>query len=231
MTPETKKYLLLGTAAILLIGAFVFGKMIDIPNRDNGVAVAQEISSGQEKSSAVEIFADDMILGNQDKNAKVTIIEYASMTCPHCAAFHNGVGQKLYENYVKTNKVRFIYRDFPLDGAALKAAQLAWCDASKRKAFTDILYKKQAEWTKGATRGDVVQNLEAIGKMGGLSSDKMKECLFSKTLEEQIIARQKHGAENFTIKATPTIFVNGKAFEGETSYEDLQKYIDGQLGK
>lgn len=229
MTPDTKKYLLLGTAAVLLIGAFVFGRMIDIPN-NNGVALAEEASSSKDTSSAYETFPDDMILGNQDKNAKVTIIEYASMTCPHCAAFHNGVGQKLYENYVKKNKVRFIYRDFPLDGAALKAAQLAQCDSTKRKAFTDTLYKKQSEWTKG-DKDSVIQNLKIIGKMGGLSSDKMEECLNSETLEKQIIARQKHGADNFTIEATPTIFINGEAFKGETSYDDLQKYIDGQLGK
>ena len=159
---EKKKYLLLGTAAALLIGAFIFGRAIDIP-APGGMQTAEASDNALSNAKSVEIFETDLIIG-QTENPIVTLIEYGSLTCPHCADFHNTIGKKLKEKY-KDASVRFIYRDYPLDGYALNAAKLARCDNDKRGSFIDVLYAQQKQWAKGS-KEDLIKNLKLHWKNG-----------------------------------------------------------------
>lgn len=219
-----KKYLLLGTSAMLLIGAFIFGRSIDFPSP----AVASDMNTTTDTVKKIELFPDDLVFGDTAKDVKVTVLEYASMTCPHCAKFHITEGKALREKYAKTKGVKFIYRDYPLDGIALRAAQIARCDAKKQQAFVDIIYAKQANWIAG-TPDDIIKNLKVIGRMGGLSDKQIEGCLNDSALASKIAAQRKYAADTFVINATPTIIINGTKIEGEKSFDEYDAIIQKSL--
>lgn len=234
---DKKKYTLLTIAAILLSGAYFIGKSIDInPTYDNQ-AIAKPTSDADiikptaqiVKAETLKTFPSDQILGDMSENPTVRIIEYASLTCPHCAMFHNDSLGMIKNDYVQTNKVQYIFRDYPLDGAALKASLLAKCDISKRQAFIDLLFKKQSEWTKAKTIDEVEKNLVMFGKIGGLSEEKITECFKDKHLTDEILSVQKESNTVFNIQATPTILINNQMFTGGLKAEELKKLLDDAL--
>ncbi|MFT6072389.1 MAG: protein-disulfide isomerase [Alphaproteobacteria bacterium] len=243
---DTKKYGLLGIAAVLLIGAYFVGQSININETYNTQAVAQPPQSDnmQTKSDDMKIpkkgdiittgfdkrFASDQIQGDLSKTPKVTLIEYGSLTCPHCASFHKNALATIKDDYINSKKIQYIYRDYPLDGAALKGSLLAQCDSSKRAAFIDLLYKKQAEWTRGKSLKDVENNLIILGKMGGLSAEKVQACFDNKTLSENIIKIYKESGQLFDISATPTIIINNQKFTGGLDAKPLKQTLDIMLG-
>ena len=169
----------------------------------------------------------DMALGPQD--AAVTITEYASMTCPHCAAFNEQVFPKLKSEYIDTGKVRYIFREFPLDIKAAAGSMLSRCiangDAQKYFAVTDMLFRSQADWvTKNTT-----ETLTRIGKQAGLTAQQVEACLKDQALLDKIAADQKYATEVLRVDSTPTFFVNGDRIKGETSIEEFEKKINPLL--
>ena len=170
-------------------------------------------------------FTGDVIDG--DPNAPVTLIEYASLTCPHCASFHYGAYKELKENYVDTGKLRILYRDFPLNDPALAATMVARCGGEdKFLGFIDVLLTQQRDWT---TSGDVLGSLKGIAKLGGLSSDQVDACLSDRDLGQNILDRARAGTAIFGVNSTPTIIINGKKHEGNRDYRSLSRVIDGLL--
>jgi protein-disulfide isomerase len=169
----------------------------------------------------------DMALG--PANAKVTITEFASMTCPHCAAFNAEVFPKIKAAYIDTGKIRYIFREFPLDIKAAAGSMLARCiakdDAGKYFAVIDLLFKQQVEWAGPKT----TETLTRIGKQAGLSQQQVEDCLKDQALLDKIAADQKYAAEVLKVDSTPTFFVNGEKIKGETSFEEFQKKIDPLL--
>ena len=169
----------------------------------------------------------DMALGPAD--AAVTIIEYASMTCPHCAAFTENVFPKIKSEYIDTGKVRYVFREFPLDIKAQAGSMLARCiakgDAGKYFAVVDILFKQQGEWVMKNT----TETLMRVGKQAGLSQQAVEDCLKDQTLVDKLEADQKYAAEVLKVNSTPTFFVNGKMIKGETSFEEFDKRIKSLL--
>jgi protein-disulfide isomerase len=166
----------------------------------------------------------DRVLGKDD--APVTIIEYASMTCPHCAYFHETTYPELKKRYIDTGKVRFIFREFPLDTLAAAASMLARC-ADKDKFFPMIetLFQRQREWAVQ----EPVPPLMAIAKQVGFSEEKFNACLSDQKLLDAIEAERNRATEKFGVNSTPTIFVNGNMQRGGVSIEDLAKLIDPLL--
>jgi protein-disulfide isomerase len=169
----------------------------------------------------------DMALGPQD--AAVTITEYASMTCPHCAAFNEQVFPKIKSEYIDTGKVRYIFREFPLDIKAAAGSMLSRCiangDAPKYFAVTDMLFRSQADWvTKNTT-----ETLTRIGKQAGLSAQQIEACLKDQALLDKIAADQKYASEVLKVDSTPTFFINGEKIKGEASFEEFAKKINPLL--
>ncbi|MGM4920079.1 thioredoxin domain-containing protein [Tardiphaga sp. 813_E8_N1_3] len=165
----------------------------------------------------------DMALGPKD--AAVTVTEYASMTCPHCAAFTEQVFPKIKEAFIDTNKIRFVFREFPLDIKAAAGSMLARCiakeDSGKYFAVIDMLFKQQNDWVMK----DTAATLTRIGKQAGLSQQAVEECLKDQALLDKIAADQKYANEVLKVNSTPTFFINGEMLKGETSFEEFSKKI------
>jgi protein-disulfide isomerase len=160
------------------------------------------------------------VLGNPD--APITIIEYASLTCPHCAEFDKTVLPQLKTAYIDTGKAKLIYRDFPLDGVALKASMIARCLPSDRYfPFIDALFKQQSNWAYG---GDPKVGLQRMARLAGMSQDTFDKCFDDKSIEDAVLKERLDGSKQFDIQGTPTLIVNGKVSGGNT-FEDLDKMI------
>jgi protein-disulfide isomerase len=169
----------------------------------------------------------DMALGPKD--APVTIIEYASMTCPHCAAFTKEVFPKLKEAYIDTGKVHFIFREFPLDQVALAASALARCvakgDSNKYFAMVDTLFRQQQDLVTAP-----LDTINRVGKQAGFSEQMIKECVQTDlTVQKGILDDRKYANDVLKIDSTPSFFINGKLVKGETSFDSFKAMIDPLL--
>jgi protein-disulfide isomerase len=175
----------------------------------------------------------DMVLGKAD--APVTIVEYASMTCPHCANFDKTTFPALKSRYVDTGKVRFVFREFPLDELAVAVSMLVRCAATdkatntvngeKAMALIQVFFASQEKW---ATRNPIPA-LQQITKQAGISQKTFDECLKDQKLYNDILAMRERGSKEYKVESTPTIFINGKVQRGETSIDELAKQIDPLL--
>jgi protein-disulfide isomerase len=176
------------------------------------------------ETSAAE--PQEQILG--DPEAPVTIIEYASLTCPHCAQFHTEVLPELKERYIAPGKVRMIYRDFPLDQRALTAAVLAHCAGPDRYfSFLDVLFETQASWARA---DDDIVALKRLGKLGGLTDQEMDACLADEELSDGILRTRLEGQNEYQIGSTPTFIIDGQAYPGARDIDEFSELIDPLLG-
>jgi len=163
----------------------------------------------------------DKVLGNPD--APITIIEYSSLTCPHCASFHKNTLPELRKQYLETGKAKLIYRDFPFDGAALRASMLARCSGDGRFfGFLDVLFKTQETWARAA---DPMKALEQVGRMGGLSAADVESCMKDEALMDGILRMRMRGEREFRIESTPTFIVNGKSFSGALPFDEFESKL------
>jgi protein-disulfide isomerase len=168
----------------------------------------------------------DLAVGPKD--AKVTIVEYASMTCPHCAHFSTDVFEPLKKKYIDTGKVRFIYREFPLDNLAAAVSMLARC-AGDEKVFPliETFYEKQADWA--FAQGSPVPKLFDIAKQAGFTQESFDKCLTDQKLLDQITAQRTRASDTFGVSATPTFFINGKRLQEAPSVEAFDKVLEPLL--
>jgi len=171
----------------------------------------------------------DMTLGSA--KAPITIVEYSSLTCSHCAAFAENVFPMLQSKYIDTGKVRFVFREFPLDELAAAAAMLARCidktNGEKAMAVIEVLFASQEKW---AVRNPLPQ-LQQITKQAGMSQQAFDECLKDQTLYNNILAMRERASKEYKVESTPTLFVNGKMIKGGVAIEELAKAIDPLLPK
>jgi len=166
----------------------------------------------------------DLVEGKAD--APVTIIEYASMTCPHCANFHKTTYPALKTKYIDTGKVRFIFREFPLDELAVAASMLARCAGGEKSiALIDVLFASQDKW---AVR-DPIPALLQISKQAGFTQASFDQCLKDQTLYNNILAMRERGSKDYKVESTPTLFINGKTQKGGATIEELDKLIAPHL--
>lgn len=167
----------------------------------------------------------DIVMGRQ--NAPVTIIEYASMTCTHCAAFHATTWPVLKARYVDTGKASFVLREFPLDPLATAGFMLARCQGpDKRNAMLDFLFDQQKSW---AFVDHPVEALVALVKQTGMGQQEFETCLKNTELLNQVTQMRESAAERFKIDGTPTFFVNGTRLGGEASIAEFEKLIEPLL--
>jgi len=168
----------------------------------------------------------DMALGPAD--AKVTIVEYAAPTCPHCARFNKDVFPKIKSEYIDTGKIRYVFRNFPLNIKDLACEMLARCiakdDAAKYLAVVDIMFQQQNQLVEKT--GDT---LKLIGRQAGLSTQAVEDCLKDQAMQDKIAAVQKYAEDVLKVDSTPTFFVNGEVIVGETAFEEFDKRIKSLL--
>ena len=189
-----------------------------------GTAMAQSASD-----VAKPVSLPDMALGPAD--AKVTITEFASMTCPHCAAFNAEVFPKIKSEYIDSGKIRYIFREFPLDVKATAGSMVARCiangDAGKYFAVVDLLFRQQGDWVMKNTTDTLIR----IGKQAGFSQDQVEKCLQDQDLLNKIGADQAYATSVLKVDSTPTFFINGERIKGEASFDEFKKKIDPLLGE
>ena len=177
-------------------------------------------------SAAKPVALPDMALG--PAKAPVTIVEYASMTCPHCAAFEQNVFPMLRSKYIDAGKVRFVFREFPLDIKAAAASMLARCvaggDAGKFFVTVELLFKAQNELMAHTT-----DTLKLIGTQAGMSEQDVETCVKDQALLDKLKADQSFALETLKVDATPTFFVNGERLKGAMSFEEIDKKIRSLL--
>jgi protein-disulfide isomerase len=187
----------------------------------------QEAMAQSASDVAKPVSLPDMALG--PANAPVTVTEFASMTCPHCAAFDEAVFPKIKSEYIDTGKIRYVFREFPLDIKAAAGSMLARCiakgDAGKYFAVVDMLFKQQSDWVMKNT----TETLTRIGKQAGLSQQAVEDCLKDQALLDKIAADQKYASDVLKVDSTPTFFINGEKIKGETSFEEFDKRIKALL--
>jgi protein-disulfide isomerase len=189
-------------------------------------AQAQDASDVASKILAAASPLGDRILGQA--NAPVVMVEYASATCPHCAEFHEKVLPLIKAEYIDTGKVRFIFREFPLDQVALAAFMLARCvPEDKYFATIDLMFRRQSTWTKG----DKPAELLKITQMSGMDKAGFDACLKRDELAKAIVESSKKAAKDFGIKGTPAIFINGQMIDGHKEMTEVKAAIDAVIKK
>ena len=170
---------------------------------------------------------DDRILGNPD--APITIVEYASLTCPHCAHFTNDILPELKKKWIETGKAKLVLRDYPLDEPALRAAMIARCAPPDRYyAFVDTFFGSQEKWV---TARDYRDALARLVKLGGMSREEFDQCLKNTTLENKIVEGRLIASKELDVNSTPTFFINGTKFTGAPTVEEFDKALSAPAAK
>jgi protein-disulfide isomerase len=213
----TRRQFVTATAALSAMLALPFGRDFAFL----GNALAQTPSEAELMKAGP---LGDVVMGKDD--APVTIIEYASMTCSHCATFHNTVYPEMKKKYIETGKVKYILREFPLDPLAAAGFMLARCAGKdKYHAMVEMLFNKQKDW--------VTQNpippLLALAQQAGFTKDSFEACLKDQKVLEGIESVRTHGADKLGVNSTPTFFINGKPFRGAMTMAELDKQIEPLL--
>jgi protein-disulfide isomerase len=177
--------------------------------------------------AALQITKDDRILGNPE--APITIVEYASLTCPHCAHFANDVLPELKKEWIDTGKARLVLRDFPLDEPALRAAMIARCAPPERYyAFADTFFAAQEKWVRS---GDYREALARLAKLGGMGQAEFDTCIKNTDLENKIVEGRLRATQELDVNSTPTFFVNGSKLAGAPTKEEFEKLLSGLAAK
>ena len=168
----------------------------------------------------------DMALGAAD--AKVTIVEYAAPTCPHCAAFNRDVFPKIKSEFIDTGKVRYVFREFPLNikdlACAMLTRRIAGEDSAKYFAVVDIMFRQQDQLVEKTS-----DTLRLIGRQAGLSAQAVEDCLKDQAMQDKISAGQKFAEDVLKVEGTPTFFINGDEIVGEAAFEEFAKRINSLL--
>ena len=185
------------------------------------------LAAAGDAAKELAVQPSDRILGKAE--APITIIEYASLTCPHCAHFDVTVLPKLKEKWIDTGKAKLILRDYPLDEPALRAAMVARCAPADRfYPLIDTFFAQQEQW---ATSRDYRAALEKLVKLGGMSDKEFKACISDKKLEDQVAQSRLTAAQQLGVNSTPTFFINGKKYDGEPTLEAFDKLLSGLAKK
>jgi len=224
------KILLLFFGLIFFVSTFYFSvhaytdksSRVDYP-------LMEDISVNIAQPSVSEVSLEELSIG--DNNAPVTIIEYASMTCSHCADFHTKTYAALKEDYIETGKVKFIFREFPLDKLSMATSMLARCvDNSISLAFIDILFQNRSKWYSD----NAIAELKSLSKQAGLSAEDFDRCLNDQELLDQLIIQKENAIKEFQINSTPSFIINDKVISGNKPYSyfksEIERILDSYKG-
>jgi protein-disulfide isomerase len=205
--------ILIAAGGVVAVAAIVAGVYFGTRPADPGPAPT---AVAPDKTALLAIQPTDHVLG--DPKAPVTLIEYASFTCPHCAHFATQILPEVKKKWIDTGKVKLIYRDFPLDQTAVKAAQLAECSGNDRYfAVVDMIFATQGNW---AASSDPIAELAKGLRIAGMGDKEVKACLANDAMSNAVIADYR-GGETLGVNSTPTLFINGQQYRGTRTIDDL----------
>ncbi len=163
-----------------------------------------------------------------DPNAPVTMIEYSSLSCPHCANFHNNIYPELKKRYIDTGKLRMIFRDFPLNQTAVQATVVAHCGGPERYiGFIDVMFKTQATWARSQ---DTVSELKKLARLGGLREEQVDACLNDQNLVDNILKGRLAWQNEHNVQSTPTFVINDQVYSGNRSIDEFAAIIEPLIG-
>jgi protein-disulfide isomerase len=217
----TRRQFIAATAVLSAMVALPFGRQFALVGDFVGDALAQTPSEADLMKAGP---LGDVVMGKAD--APVTIIEYASMTCSHCATFHNTTYPEMKKKYIDTGKVKYIMREFPLDPLAAAGFMLARCAGDdKYHAMLEMLFNKQKDWVVR----EPIPPLLALAKQAGFTQESFESCLKDQKVLEGIEAVRTYGAEKLGVNSTPTFFINGKLFRGTLTIDELDKQLQPLL--
>jgi protein-disulfide isomerase len=212
-TPNRRRF----TARMMLLGTLVVGAVLAA----QAPFAAARAQGPNPQELAQPGALGDVAMGSND--AKVTIIEYASLTCPHCAEFHKNVLPTLKSKYIDTGKVRYILREFPLDDLATAGFMLARCAGDEKYyAIVDLLFDKQQQW---AFSKRPLEALFQLVKQAGFTQESAESCLKNQKIYAGVTEVMKRGSEKFQVNSTPTFFINGQLQRGVPKVEELDKVL------
>jgi protein-disulfide isomerase len=215
-----------GIALVLGLGAAAFWFSGSNSTQTNLAPALSPISAAEAQELDTSRVLE-MMIGEAD--APVTIIEYASYTCPHCARFHEDVFKDIKANYIDTGKVNFIYREVYFDRFGLWAGMLARCAGPDRFfGIAELLYDQQADWSRAGEPADVAAALRRLGLSAGLSGDQIDACMQDGEMAQAMVAVYQANAEKDNVRATPSFLINGEAYSN-MSYADFAEAIDSKL--
>jgi protein-disulfide isomerase len=188
-----------------------------------GQVQAQAVAPQPEATfGPIEVSADDFVLGKAE--APITIVEYASLTCPHCADFHSQVLPDLKREFIDTGKVRLVFRDFPLDRVALAGSMIAQCAGRDRYfCFLDVMFRSQTQLRGASNPGEA---LAQIARLGGMAQADVDACLKNEDLQKAILQKQIDGSNKYKVSSTPTLIINGRKYSGALSMPQLRAVFD-----
>ena len=167
-----------------------------------------------------------IIVGNKD--AKINIIAFESLTCSHCANFHKNVYPELKKEYLDTGLAKIEFRHFPLDIAAFNASKVAQCKNDGNADILESLYANQQKWVKGSSIEEANKNLQIFLKNEGFSID-FESCVNNKNIEDFVLNDRIDGSKNFKVNSTPTIIINNEKFEKKLNYKNLKKALEKMI--
>ncbi len=212
-------------AAALAVGGYALWSA-NQPAEGVGATQIASVTSAQAQTGAGSIDTSgvvDMALGDPD--APVTIVEYSSFTCPHCATFNQGVFRQIMENYVETGEVQYIKREVYFDAYGLWAALVARCGGPERyHGVVDMLYQNQREWAGSSDGAVVADNLRRIGRRAGMDNEQLDACLADRDKAAALMEVYRINAEEYGIRSTPSFVINGTTF-GNMSFADFEAAI------
>ncbi|MEL7114466.1 MAG: DsbA family protein [Pseudomonadota bacterium] len=212
-------------ALVVLVGGVIAWQSTNTNPDTQFVGIAEAQEAGEIDTSIVT----EMTLGDPD--APLTVVEYASFTCPHCRDFHEDTFKEFKANYIDTGKVHFIYREVYFDRFGLWAGIVARCGGGDRYfGITDMIYAQQSTWTRGETPVDIADNLKTIGKTAGLTDAELDACLTDNAKAQAMVAVYQENAERDGVRSTPTFLIDGDVVTGNQSYGAFSALIDDALG-
>lgn len=176
------------------------------------------------RADDVVLYDDDRFVGSPD--APITIIEYASLTCPHCASFHANTYPELKKQWIDTGRAKLVFRHFPLDGLGLRAAAVSNClEGDRHFGFIEILMKSMQQWARAA---DPTKALAQISALAGINQEQFEKCFNDEAEMDKILARRTEAASEYNVNSTPSFLVNGRLVTGAQSFEAFNRLLEDE---
>ena len=177
------------------------------------------------------VCCDQSSQSKTSSNKLITVKVFSSLTCPHCAEFHDKIFKDLEKDFISTGLVKFEHRSFPLDLAALNAEKILRCKSGSELnlQFLSEIYKKQNKWAVGSDINIINDSIKKVGKNFGLSDNQMNKCLLNKSLEDKILNERVEAQKKYKISSTPTVYINEEKYEGKINYKAFKKRIEKLL--